>query len=310
MATVVRSLHRYPVKSMLGESLQECAVDERGLLADRAYALLDVEQGTVASAKDPRRWGALLTFAATFVEEPVAGQDAPPVLIAFPDGSRHRSDDPDVDDALSAALGRPVQLIREPPADARFDEVWPEIEGLAPQQFIDATRHGAEAETGESVSRIALGSMAPAGTFFDLAPLHLLTTATLDRLHELAVESGSDPDFDPRRYRPNLLLGDDGAEGDGGEDDGAGKAGDGFLEDDWVGSTLTVGGAQVSVSMLTMRCVMTTLGQREVYPDADTLRTIARHHRREIPGLGTWACAGVYAGVAAAGLVRVGDTVG
>lgn len=79
------------------------------------------------------------------------------------------------------------------------------------------------------------------------------------------MESGSAPDFDPRRYRPNLLLDDDG---------------DGFIEGDRVGSTLTVGGAQVAVSMLALRCVMTTPGQREMYPDADTLRTIARHHRR------------------------------
>ena len=294
--TTVASIHRYPVKSMLGETLQECAVGERGLLADRAYALLDVEQGTVASAKDPRRWGALLEFAATFTEEPRPGQDVPPVLLAFPDGTRHRSDDPDVDEALSAALRHPVVLVREPPVDPRFDEVWPDIDGLAPQGFIDGTRHRADAETGEPVSRIALGSMAPAGTFFDLAPLHLLTTATLSRLVELGRDNpGGRPDFDPRRYRPNLLLEDDG---------------DGFVEDGWVGSTLTVGDAQINVSMLTMRCVMTTLGQRDLHPDVDTLRTIARHHRQEIPGLGTWACAGVYAGVSSAGTVRVGDVLG
>ena len=291
MATV-SSIHRYPVKSMLGESLHECAVSERGLLADRAYALLDVQQGTVASAKDPRRWGRLLDFAATFAEEPVVGQDVPPVLLAFPDGTRHRSDDPDVDEALTTALGHPVRLIREPPADPRFDEVWPDIDGLAPQGFIDGTRDRDDVDTGEPVSRIALGSMAPAGTFFDLAPLHLLTTATLDRLRLLADD---EPDFAPRRYRPNLLLATDG---------------DGFVEDDWVGRTLTLGEVQVSVSMLAMRCVMTTLGQRDLYPDVDTLRTIARHHRREIPGLGTWACAGVYAGVARAGIVRVGDELG
>lgn len=297
MATVVRSLHRYPVKSMLGETLPECAVDDRGLLGDRAYALLDVEQGTVASAKDPRRWGRLLDFAATFAEEPVVGQDVPPVLLAFPDGTRHRSDEPHVDAALSAALGHPVRLLREPPADPRFDEVWPDIEGLAPQGFIDGTRDRDDADTGEPVSRIALGSMAPAGTFFDLAPLHLLTTATLERLRSLA---DGEPDFDPRRYRPNLLLDSAGERDDG----------DGFVEDGWVGRTLAVGDVHLSVSMLAMRCVMTTLGQRDLHPDADTLRTIARHHRREIPGLGTWACAGVYAGVARAGVVRVGDVLG
>jgi len=62
--------------------------------------------------------------------------------------------------------------------------------------------------------------------------------------------------------------------------------------------------------MLAMRCVMTTLAQRDLGPDVDTLRTIARHHRREIAGLGTWACAGVYASVVQSGTVRVGDELG
>ncbi len=290
----VRSIHRYPVKSMLGEQLDTCSVGVRGLVGDRAYALLDVERGTVASAKDPRRWGALLDFSATFDGQPVANEPAPPVVITFPDGSVHRSGDADVDQALSRALGLEVRLLREPPAGAHFDEVWPEIEGLAPQGFIDGTRHHDE-DTGEPVSRIALGALAPAGTFLDLAPLHLLTTATLDRLHELAVQDGLDPAFDVRRYRPNLLL-----EG----------AGDGFAEDEWVGRDLAVGGAAVSVSMLAMRCVMTTLAQGELPDDRGTLRTVARHHRRDIPGLGTWACAGVYAGVREPGVVRVGDPIG
>lgn len=290
----VRSIHRYPVKSMLGEQLDTCSVGVRGLVGDRAYALLDVERGTVASAKDPRRWGALLNFSATFDGQPVAAEPALPVVITFPDGSVHRSGDADVDQALSRALGLEVRLLREPPAEAHFDEAWPEIEGLAPQGFIDSTRHHDE-DTGEPVSRIALGALAPAGTFLDLALLHLLTTATLERLHELAVQDGLDPAFDVRRYRPNLLL-----EG----------AADGFAEDGWVGQDLAVGGASVSVNMLTMRCVMTTLAQGDLPDDRDTLRTVARHHRRDIPGLGTWACAGVYAGVREPGVVRVGDSIG
>lgn len=300
MTTAIRSIHRFPVKSMLGETLTECPVGVGGLAGDRAYALLDVERGTIASAKDPRRWGALLSFSAAFVTEPVPGEAAPAVHLDFPDGSRHRSDDPDVDDALSGVLGRAVRLLREPPPEATFDEVWPEIDGLAPQRFIDGTRH--HDDDGLVVSRIGLGMMAPAGSFFDLAVLHLLTTATLARLRELAAEAGSEPDFDPRRFRPNLLI-------DG--DDGSG--GSGFVEDAWVGRELQVGShpdrACLSVSMLTMRCVMTTLAQRGLPSDADTLRVVARHHREKIPGLGTWACAGVYGGVSDPGVVRVGDEV-
>src|SRR4051794_2312992 len=57
MATArIEALFRYPVKSMLGEQIDVSVVGERGLLGDRAYALIDEETGKVASAKNPRRW--------------------------------------------------------------------------------------------------------------------------------------------------------------------------------------------------------------------------------------------------------------
>ena len=42
----------------------------------------------------------------------------------------------------------------------------------------------------------------PPGTFFDLAPVHLLTTATIDRLRELYPQGR----FEVRRFRPNIVL--------------------------------------------------------------------------------------------------------
>lgn len=38
----VVSLCRYPVKSMMGEELNAADVTQRGLLGDRAYALVDI----------------------------------------------------------------------------------------------------------------------------------------------------------------------------------------------------------------------------------------------------------------------------
>jgi uncharacterized protein YcbX len=145
--------------------------------------------------------------------------------------------------------------------------------------------------------------MAPEGTFFDLAVLHLLTTSTTARLQQLAPTS----DFDERRYRPNLVLDTD-------------DEGPGFLENDWAGTTLNVGRAvQVSVSIPTMRCIMTTLAQGPVAAggrqfgdlprDRETLRTIASANRIDIPDWGTWACAGVYGGVTTPGVVQVGDPI-
>jgi uncharacterized protein len=282
----VTALYRYPVKSMLGESLERCRIDERGLVGDRSYALVDVETGTVASAKVPRWWAVLLGFSARCAGEPEPGEP-PAVEITFPDGSVHHTGDDDIDAALSAAVGREVRLAATPPAGATFEEVWPDIDGLAPQGIIDSTRVREE-ETGEAVSRFDLAAMASQPSFVDLAPLHLLSRATLDRLRELAPGAT----FDERRYRPNVVL-----------DTG----GSGFVENDWPGRTIAFGGgAGVTVSIPTMRCVMTTLPQGELPRDVDTLRTIAKHNRVDIPNLGTWACAGAYANVRNAGDLTVG----
>jgi len=61
IGTVV-SIWRYPVNSMLREELNSFYVTERGLMGDRAYALIDKETGKVASAKNPRKWEKLLIF--------------------------------------------------------------------------------------------------------------------------------------------------------------------------------------------------------------------------------------------------------
>ena len=61
--------------------------------------------------------------------------------------------------------------------------------------------------------------------------------------------------------------------------------------------------------MPTMRCVMTTLAQGELPDDRGVLRAATAHNRVEISGLGSWACVGGYASVAATGAVRVGDVV-
>jgi uncharacterized protein YcbX len=283
----VTALYRYPVKSMLGESLQRCRVDERGVVGDRAYALVDVETGTVASAKVPRLWGGLLGFSARCLGEPERDV-APPVEIRFPDGSVHHSGDADIDAALSSAVGREVRLTATPPEGAGFEEVWPDIDGLAPEAVITGTRVRDEV-TGERVSRFDLAAMAPHPAFVDLAVLHLLTTATLRRLRELAPGAA----FDERRYRPNVVLD---AEGEG------------FVENGWPGRAVAfAGGATATVSIPTMRCVMTTLAQGDLPRDADTLRAVAKHNRVEIPGLGTWACAGAYADVTASGELAVGE---
>ena len=281
MPARVTEIWRYPVKSMLGESLTSCTIGPDGVVGDRAYALVDREDGKVASAKNPRKWERLLACQAAFVDDDT-------VEITLPDGATVRTDDSDVDAIVSAAVGRDVRVASTAPEDRVFEEVWPDIDGLAPDALIAGTTIGTD-EDGRPISQLPLGSAAPAGTFFDLSVIHLLTTATLTHLQSLAPSSR----FDPRRYRPNVVIDTDEI---------------GFVENGWVGRTVRVGdAARFSVTLPTMRCVMTTLAQGDLPPDRETLRTIAASNRVEIPGWGTWACAGAYADVEAPGEIAVGD---
>ena len=287
----VAEVWRFPVKSMLGQRLDEVEISPGGVAGDRGWALVDAADGKVVSAKNPRKWGRILELRASYVDEPTAGPGpTPPVLVELPDGTSLRSDEGDVDEALSAFLGRQVHLVSAAPEQRTMEETWPDVEGLAPDAFIERTR----IDTGvadETVSDIAMAMAAPPGTFFDLSALHLLTTSTLAALSARQPEGA----FDVRRYRPNVVVRTDA---------------DGFVENDWVGKQVGLGdAAAMHVALPTMRCIMTTLAQEELPRDPSLLRTVAAANRLEISGLGTWACAGVYGDAAAPGTVRVGDEV-
>src|SRR5690242_14806096 len=88
----VGRLWQYPVKSMQGEEVAEIQLCPGGVAGDRAYGFVDVETGRLASAKRPRRFGALLDCRARFVSPPTADGDSPPIDVTFPDGTVVRAD--------------------------------------------------------------------------------------------------------------------------------------------------------------------------------------------------------------------------
>jgi uncharacterized protein YcbX len=270
---------------MQGETPSEVNVDATGVVGDRAYALVDTETGGVASAKDPRRWADLLRFSARFSAEPGRAQ---PVTITLPSGVKVSSTDPDIDGQLSSAAGRTVILSDAPASDASYDEVWPDIDGLAPDEFVASLRTG-QTSAGEAVTALPVGLLTP-GTFQDVAPVTILTTASLRAARQLYPGG----DWDPRRFRMTILIDADG---------------DFFVENDWIGRTLTIGTARLSVFAPTPRCVMVTLAQPDLRADREVLTTVARHNRAEVPGTGRFACLGAYASVDLGGTIRVGDNV-
>lgn len=117
----VAGIVRFPVLAMGGEHLASVHVGAAGLLGDRAFVVVDVADGSIATADDPQRWEGLLAFSASYGAEPDPDLALPPVTVAFPDGSVLRSDDENVHAALSAILGREVALrarVANPGAEA------------------------------------------------------------------------------------------------------------------------------------------------------------------------------------------------
>ncbi|MFG2949648.1 MOSC domain-containing protein [Streptomyces adustus] len=272
----VAALYRYPVKSMLGETVSAVAVTGSGLSGDRIYAVLD-ETGAVGSAKHPRKWGELLRCRGRM-------DDSGTVRVVLPDGTDLPAQDRELDLLLSKLLGRQVSCSAVVPEHGRLERAVPAYEGGVP----DAVRASASVdETGESITT---GGVAP-GTFFDFGRVHLVTTAALARMRE--VYPGGD--FDPRRFRPNLVV-----------DPGTGPD---FTEDAWVGSRLRVGEALFRVVVPTPRCVVPTLGHDELPADPGIMRAVARAHRVPVFDLGRLSCLGVYLDVLEAGTVKLGDTI-
>ena len=285
----VAELWRFPVKSMQGEPLREVEVTARGVVGDRAYALIDAETGKVASAKSVTRFPELLACRAVFVAPPQVEREAPPVRIDLPSGQSVTSDSSDVDRTLSAHFRREVRLARVAPDDFTIDQYHPDVEGADPgvhRNTVVAQKLGAAL-----FAALGMESPVPAGSFFDVFPLSVMTTSTLARLNELRPQSR----FEPRRFRMNVIV-------------STGRPG--FVENDWVGHDLGLGhGARLNVALLDPRCVMTTLAQEDLPQDTDVLRTLVHHNRRPVGDLGQFPCAGVYAVVAAPGTVRTGDHV-
>ncbi len=270
---VVSALFRYPVKSMLGEKLSELQFTGKGAVGDRAWAIREVS-GRIATAK---KWPAMLGFRAAYDTPPRDGELAP-VTIAFPDGSSVHAADPDASERLSRAMGRPVRLERAKAdehsrgeidprtifADVPVEQVFP---GLTTQTMPDS-----------------FGLMR--GAFFDSAPVHVLSSASLEQLQRLC---GGDSILDPRRFRPNIFV-------DTGETDAWG-----FVEDGWLDGAVEIGESLKIVKMQpALRCVMTTHAQSELPRDLRVLRTAAQHHK---------ATLGVFGQIDAPGRVRVGDPV-
>ena len=168
----VVGLFRYPVKSMLGETLEVADVGSNGFVGDRAFGIIDESSGRLLSAKTVP---ALLRASAVFADGEVA--------MTLPTGVVSSADH-NVNGVLSRWLDRDVHLAR--PSQGVSSKI--DIE-------VDLTERG-----GPEAAMFAFETRS--GLFFDGTPMHLLTTSSLRAMAGL-FPGGH---WAPERFRPNVLI--------------------------------------------------------------------------------------------------------
>lgn len=269
---MLKEIWRYPLKSCSGGLVPEAEVRVEGLVGDRAWAVVDTKTGFVASAKHPRRWGSLLTASASIIGDALT--------VRLPDGQLATSTDPEaLDRLLSSFVDRPISVRRAGAIEeATIERTDPRVDALLERSVL---------ELGDVVTG-RLGSASAPGTVFDFAPIHLISTATLE-----ALEAGDATAGDPRRFRPNLVIDVDGPA---------------FQENEWPGRQIALGSELIlDVLIPSPRCVVPSLAQPGLPRSVETVRSVARLNRIELEGHGMFSCVGAYATVRQPGSISVGD---
>lgn len=237
----VSELWRYPVKSMAGEQVPSLVFDELGAVGDRTWAML-TETGDIAWGKS---YPALMNLSARYIEEPGSarayGSDVSPVEITLPDGTTVASGG-DANSVVSAFTGTTMRLQALQPPENRDHYRWSEPVDAEKIMKILGIGPG-EDPPDMSVYDTDLLSLlaeyyAPPGTYLDMCPVHILTTASIRHMQEI-----SGATFDPCRFRPNFVIDTN--------DDITGLADFG-----WAGKTMKVGEATLKVEVKTVRCSM------------------------------------------------------
>ncbi len=271
----VAGIYRYPVKSMLGESLDATALGEDGIAGDRAWGVRDEVRADFFVGK---RSAPLMSCQAWY-PDPADTSFAP--QIRLPDGEIFRADAQGAAERVGKTVGRDVTLW---PAGAEARRAKPRDD----VRLLDEMRELMAREEGEALPDFSnpppelLEIYARNGPFFDAFPLLLVTQQSIDSLAAAA----PDAQMDVRRFRPNVLI----------ETSASGS----FPEQDWIGRRLRIGDAVVSIHSACIRCVMTTHGFADVAKEPLVMRTLVREADGNL---------GVYAIVDRHGEIGLDDSV-
>ncbi len=276
----LKTIYRYPVKSMGGHTMASTAVSEKGILGDRCWAVKDEVRGGIKGGK---RFPELMGMAAELLADPSATDHSPTARITFADGSTVETGDADANDRLTEAIGASVSLWPllpqdqlehykriPPPEGVDMDAVWREVFARTPDEPLPDLSVFPE---------FLIAYESPPGTYFDAFPLLIMSESSLATMQTTSEAS----QFDVRRFRPNLVIDTDQ---------------DGFPEDAWVGREARLGKARLKLEVTCPRCVMTTHAFDELPKDPKIMRQLVQRNNGNL---------GLYASVLVPGQVSVGD---
>ena len=129
----IASLHRYPVKSLLGEDLDEVEIDERGVVGDRHWSVRTAAD-KIGSGKSTSRFEAVVGL----LDLRAAMQDDT-VVVMSSDGDKYAVDDPVAAERLSSRLGQPLTFAPETDV-SHYDDGPVSLIGLASVRALTADR--------------------------------------------------------------------------------------------------------------------------------------------------------------------------
>jgi uncharacterized protein YcbX len=144
----VASLHRYPVKSLLGEDLDELDLDPRGVVGDRLWSVRTAAN-KIGSGKSTTRFEAVVGL----LDLRAATQDGT-VVVTSPDGDAYAVDDSGAAERLSSRLGKPLTFARETDV-SHHDDGPVSLVGIASVRALTAAR-GQFVETSRFRANIVL----------------------------------------------------------------------------------------------------------------------------------------------------------
>lgn len=240
---------RYPVKSMGGERVGSGFIRSNGLAGDRCWAVINGEIDEICTAK---RWPDLLNYRAALLageelQDSGFGDEVPDVRVHCPDGDIIDGRAPNIEEFLSAKLGKPIRLtpLVHPGnrdhyrlAVARTDDsMAKEMQLLEGEAFPDIS------SISEELMLALADCVTPPGTYVDAYPLHMMTTNSLQYLTERG-----NVDAVKERYRPNLLI------------EPTQQLAE-LTENTWLDHRVQIGDAILHIHSRTVRCSMPSRGQ-------------------------------------------------